>query len=86
MEAVIYTWTFCPFCIRAKHILTRHRIPHVELVMDGKNAELRAIKARYGHPTVPIILLDDDFIGGCEELEALERRGMLNRRHGGRSD
>ena len=39
--------------------------------------ELRAVKAKYGHSTVPIILLDGEFIGGCNELERLRAQGKL---------
>jgi glutaredoxin 3 len=77
MRAVIYTWSFCGFCVRAKQILDRHGIPYEEHVMDGRIDALVAVKARYRHPTVPIILLDGRFIGGCQELETLERTGRL---------
>lgn len=77
MRAELYTTAFCPFCIRAKQILDKHAIAYVEHKMDGKPDELRAAKQKYGHPTVPIVLLDGAFIGGCDELEKLERtRGL----------
>ena len=77
MRAELYTWVRCPFCVRAKQILDENEIPYVEHAMDGKGAELDEIKRRYRHPTVPIILLDGRFIGGCDELEELERAGKL---------
>lgn len=76
-RAELYTTATCPFCIRAKEILARHGIEYVEHKMDGKPDELRAAKERFGHPTVPIILLDGEFIGGCSELERIERGGRL---------
>ena len=79
MQAVLYTWTYCPFCVRAKEVLEAEGIPFVEHRMDGKRDELNALKRQYGHPTVPIILLDGEFIGGCDELEALARRGGLKK-------
>jgi glutaredoxin 3 len=77
MNAVLYTWTWCPYCVRAKAILDRKGIAYEEIAMDGLNRKLNEIKARYNHWTVPIILLDGEFIGGCNELEALERDGQL---------
>jgi glutaredoxin 3 len=77
MQAVLYTWAFCPFCVRAKAILEDQDIEYVEHRMDGKREELNELKRQYGHPTVPIILLDGEFIGGCDELEVLARRGAL---------
>jgi glutaredoxin 3 len=78
MKAVLYTWKYCPFCVRAKEILEEHEIPYTEHVMDGKPAELDELKRRYGHPTVPIILLDGNFIGGCDSLEQLADSGGLS--------
>lgn len=77
MRAELYTWGRCPFCVRAKAILDEAGIPYVEHLMDGKGPELDQIKRRYRHPTVPIILLDGEFIGGCDDLEELERQGRL---------
>lgn len=77
MKAIIYNWTHCPYCVRAMQILERYGITCEEHVMDGRHGELMEIKARYGHPTVPIILLDGRFIGGCNELEQLARAGKL---------
>ena len=77
MKAVIYTWTFCPFCVRAKSVLEGLGIEYDERVMDGKDEELEGLKRQYGHSTVPIILLDGEFIGGCDELMELERAGKL---------
>lgn len=79
MQVTIYTQTTCPFCIRAKGILDELEIPYTEHVMDGKNAELKGLKLEYGHSTVPIILLDGKYIGGCDELEDLEAAGKLKR-------
>ena len=77
MKAELYTTAFCPFCVRAKRILDRHGIEYLEHRMDDKPDELRAVKQQFGHPTVPIISLDGEFIGGCDELEMVEgTRGL----------
>ena len=77
MQAELYTTAFCPFCIRAKSLLDEHGIPYVEHAMDGKPAELQEAKQRYGHPSVPIVLINGEFIGGCDDLEALAAAGKL---------
>ena len=76
-QAVIYTWTYCPFCVRAKQILDRHGIAYEERVMDGLHAELNRVKAEHKHHTVPIIILNGQFVGGCYELEVMARAGQL---------
>ncbi len=77
MKAEIYTWTSCPFCIRAKSILDQHGVEYVEHVMDDKPRELAEAKRKFGHGTVPIVILNGEFLGGCSDLEALARRGGL---------
>ncbi|RZD32007.1 MAG: glutaredoxin [uncultured DHVE6 group euryarchaeote] len=78
MEAEIWTWSFCPFCKDAKKILIENNIEFKEHIMDDKVDELQKIKDKYNHQTVPIILLNGNFIGGCDELIKLEKSGKLN--------
>lgn len=80
MRAVLYTWSSCPFCIRAKELLERRGIPYTEHVMDDEPVELARLKREHGHPTVPIILLDGKLVGGCDDLERLDRAGRLSGR------
>lgn len=77
MKAELYTWSSCPFCVGAKKLLERRGIPYVEHVMDGKDAELNEQKRKYNHRTVPIILIDGEFIGGASDLEAMDAQGKL---------
>lgn len=78
MKAEIYTWTYCPFCVRAKELLDKRGVAYDEHVMDGKDADLEAVKRQYNHGTVPIVLLDGEFIGGFSELSAVDAAGGLN--------
>ena len=77
MKAEIYTWSTCPFCVRPTAVLRENAIEFDEHVMDRRDAELAELKSRYNHFTVPIILIDGEFIGGCDELVALVRSGKL---------
>jgi glutaredoxin 3 len=77
MQIELYTTAWCPFCQRAKALLERRGLTYVEHRMDGREAELAEAKRRYGHPTVPIVVIDGQLLGGCDSLEAFERRGGL---------
>jgi len=82
-EVHIYTWTFCPFCIRAKRLLDKEAIPYKEIVIDGDQAALSALKTKTGSGSVPQIFVGEDFIGGCDELHALHRdKDAFNARFG----
>lgn len=73
----IYTWGYCPYCIRAKNLLKEKDMPFTEVNLDGKDEELRALRERTGQRTVPQIFIDDEFIGGFSELSALNAEGKL---------
>jgi glutaredoxin 3 len=75
----IYTWRFCPFCIRAKALLDRKGVAYSEYAIDGDEAA-RAVMSRRaeGRRSLPQIFINDQGIGGCDELHALERAGRLD--------
>lgn len=74
----MYTTAWCGFCVRAKQLLDRRGIPYREISLEGDPAfrETVATLGR-GQTSVPLILLDDEPIGGYEELAALDRSGAL---------
>jgi glutaredoxin 3 len=75
----IYTWRFCPFCIRAKNLLDRKGVAYTEYGIDGDDAARRQMTQRAdGRSSLPQIFIDDQGIGGCDDLHALERRGQLD--------
>lgn len=75
----LYTTRYCPYCIRAKHLLEQKQVAYQEIAVDG-NPERRAeMERRSGRHTVPQIWIGDRHIGGCDELWALERQGELDR-------
>ena len=80
MRALLYTWSHCSFCARAREILERHGIEYREEVLDGRKAELRRLQRLFGKRTVPLLVLDGERVGGLEELEELEREGELDAR------
>ncbi len=77
MQITLYTSSTCPFCHRAKALLGGKGLEFTEHVMDARQDELAEVKAKYGHSTVPLILIDGELIGGSSELEALNAAGKL---------
>lgn len=75
----IYTWRFCPFCIRAKALLDHKGVTYSEYAIDGDRQARAAMSERAdGRSSLPQIFIDDAGIGGCDELHALERSGRLD--------
>lgn len=67
----IYTWTHCPFCIEAKKLLKDRNIQFDEIRIDGDQETLNELKSETNCSTVPQIFVDDEFIGGCDDLKTL---------------
>lgn len=77
-KIVIYTSAWCPYCMKAKQLLTHKGAEFEEITVDGK-AEVRAqMREKAGKNSVPQIWIDDQHIGGCDELFALENTGKLD--------
>ncbi|QHV01399.1 glutaredoxin 3 [Synechocystis sp. CACIAM 05] len=75
----IYTWQTCPFCIRAKLLLWWKGVKFIEYKIDGDDQARQAMAARAeGRRTVPQIFVNDQGIGGCDQLYGLDSRGQLD--------
>ncbi len=77
MHTLLYTWTHCSFCTRAKALLERCGVEYDERVLDDDRATLRKLQARFGKRTMPFVFIDGEAVGGLAELEALEAAGDL---------
>jgi glutaredoxin 3 len=75
----IYTTQYCPFCIKAKQLLSSKGVDFTEYPVDGdQEAREKMTKRAGGSRTVPQIFIDDAHIGGCDDLHALDRDGKLD--------
>lgn len=75
----IYTWQTCPYCIRAKMLLSWKGANFTEYKIDGDGAARTKMAERAdGKRSVPQIFINDAHIGGCDELYALDRAGGLD--------
>jgi glutaredoxin 3 len=74
----IYTWQTCPYCIRAKLLLWWKGVGYTEYKIDGDGgARVRMAQRANGRKTVPQIFINDQHIGGCDDLYALDTKGGL---------
>jgi len=75
----IYTWRFCPYCIRAKGLLDRKGVIYNEYLIDGDEIARQAMSNRaQGRSSVPQIFINNRGIGGCDDLFELDRTGTLD--------
>jgi glutaredoxin 3 len=72
----IYTWSRCPFCIRAKSLLDQKDIAYTEYCIDGDEAARSEMSKRAdGRRSLPQIFINDYHVGGCDDLLALDAKG-----------
>lgn len=75
----IYTKAFCPYCVRAKHLLADKgaAFEEYDITMGGPRRK-EMIERSNGGSTVPQIFIDGRHIGGSDDLAALDRQGGLD--------
>lgn len=79
---VVFSTGRCPYCVRAKAVLTMMGAAFHEVNLD--DAEHQGLGASLynltGQDTVPNIWIGAKFIGGCDDLLALQQEGTLKDR------
>jgi len=79
----IYCSHFCGYCHRAKSLLENKGIPYQEISVDNQPELREQMVSRSGGVTsVPQIFIDEEHIGGCDDLYALETQGLLDEKLG----
>ena len=75
----VYTSDWCPYCQRAKGLLTQKRVIFSEINVEEDGRFREEMIARSNRRTVPQIFIGDKHVGGCDDLFELDRSGELDR-------
>jgi glutaredoxin 3 len=75
----LYVSDWCPYCQRAKSLLTQKQVIFDEINIDDDAKFREEMTARSNRNTVPQIFIGDKHVGGCDDLFALDRSGELDR-------
>ena len=75
----LYTTGWCPYCQQAKTLLTRKNLKFKEIDVDAEEKLREEMTARSGRRTVPQIFIGARHVGGCDDLQALDDSGELDR-------
>ncbi|MEW5299557.1 MAG: hypothetical protein WDW38_004403 [Sanguina aurantia] len=77
---VVYSKTYCPYCTKAKALLTDLKVPFTAFELDklGDGDELQSsLQGLTGSRTVPQVFIGGKFLGGCDDTMAANRSGKL---------
>ena len=74
----MYVTDWCPYCARARSLLTRKGVAFEEIDVETVEGARSEMEARSGRSSVPQIFIGEQHIGGCDELQALDLAGRLD--------
>ncbi|MCW8943932.1 MAG: glutaredoxin 3 [Sedimenticola sp.] len=77
-KVVMYTTAICPYCMRAKQLLSRKGIEFEELRIEGDREKMRQMIQRSQRNTVPQIFIDDFHVGGYDDMAEMDAMGELD--------
>ena len=77
-QVTVYSSDYCPYCIRAKQLLTSKGVAFEEIKVDGKPQVRAEMASKAGRTSVPQIWIGSTHVGGCDDLFALDRAGKLD--------
>lgn len=74
----VYTMNYCPYCVRAKALLTQRGLSFEEvMVQEDDEATWESLEKRSGMKTMPQIFHGDRLIGGYTQLAELDAQDQL---------
>ena len=75
----MYSTAVCPYCIRAERLLRAKGVTDIDKIRVDLDRERRVeMMERTGRRTVPQIFIGETYVGGCDELYALDHQGGLD--------
>jgi glutaredoxin 3 len=78
-DIVVYSKSWCPYCQRAKALLTEKGAAFTEIDIEEHPEQRSDMIAKAGGRTsVPQIFINGSHVGGCDDLFALDSRKGLD--------
>jgi glutaredoxin 3 len=75
----MYSTAVCPYCINAERLLNSKGVTQITKIRIDLEPERRAeMMQRTGRRTVPQIYIGERYVGGFDDLYALDRAGELD--------
>ena len=77
LDIVIYAKTGSIYCMRAKELLEMKQLKYKQIELSNNKDLHLKLANQTGQTTVPYVFINNDFIGGFQELQNLENEGKL---------
>lgn len=77
-KIIIYSAEYCPYCVLAKQFFQQKNIPFTEIRVDLDPAKKEEMINLTHRRTIPQIIIEDQPIGGYDDLITLHNSGNLD--------
>jgi len=81
-KVIMYATRFCPYCMRARRLLKNKGVEFEEIRVGTGNELWQEMEALSGRNTVPQIFINDESVGGYDDIAALNQKGELDSKLG----
>lgn len=77
-KITVYSMLNCPYCVKAKNLLTQRGIPfELEMIDDWSDDRWEGFVKSSGMKTVPQIYVDGKLLGGYTQLAEVDAKDQL---------
>jgi glutaredoxin 3 len=76
----IYTTPWCPYCHRAKSLLSHKGVAFTEINAEGRPDLRDWLEEASGQSTVPQVFINNQPVGGYTDIARLDRIGVLEQK------
>lgn len=77
-KIIMYSTRFCPYCMRARRLFAQKNVAFEDIDVS-KDANLwHTMQKLSGRDTVPQIFINDEAVGGFDDIALLDRQGKLD--------
>ena len=81
-KIIMYSTQFCGYCTRARRLLEKKGVEYTDIPVDRDPERRQEMITLAGRSSVPQIFIDEEHVGGCDELYELDFEGELDRKLG----
>lgn len=77
MDILIYSKSGCIFCIKTKELLEENQLSYKQIELSNNRDLHLKLAKQTGQTTVPYIFINNEFIGGFQDLQNLVKKRKL---------
>ena len=78
VQIEVFTQAWCPYCSRVVALLQKKGVAFQETEAPHGSKQRQDAMAKSGRSTMPQVFIGGRFVGGCDDVVALDRAGKLD--------